>query len=148
MGAGKPRGIAVVDVGATNSKVALFDPDLNVVAERKIASIHRPAPPYAQIDPVPLAAFLAETLLALDQILPIDTVVPAAHGAALALLAEDGTLALPVMDYMAVPPAAVTPLVLPGVPAQAAIDRPLSSYEALVGVEAGPQPARAEERVR
>lgn len=107
MGAGKPRGIAVVDVGATNSKVALFDPDLNVVAERKVASIHRPAPPYAQIDPVPLAAFLAETLPALDQILPIDTVVPAAHGAALALLAEDGTLALPVMDYMAVPPAAV-----------------------------------------
>ena len=107
MGAGKPRGIAVVDVGATNSKVVLFDPGLNVVAERKVASTHRPAPPYAQIDPVPLADFLAETLPALDQILPIDTIVPAAHGAALACLAEDGTLALPVMDYMAVPPDAV-----------------------------------------
>jgi transposase len=46
------------------------------------------------------------------------------------------------------PPAAVTPLALPGVPAQAAIDRPLSHYEALVCVEAGPPPARAEERVR
>ena len=104
MGAGKPRGIAVVDVGATNIKVALFDPALNVVAERKIASAHRPAPPYAQIDPAPLAAFLVETLPALDQILPIDTIVPAAHGAALALVAEDGSLAMPVMDYMAVPP--------------------------------------------
>ena len=107
MGAGKPRGIAVVDVGATNSKVVLFDPGLNVVAERKVASTHCPAPPYAQIDPIPLAAFLAETLPALDRVLPIDTIVPAAHGAALACLAEDGTLALPVMDYMAVPPDAV-----------------------------------------
>jgi len=35
-------------------------------------------------------------------------------------------------------PAAVRPLILPGVPSQAAIDRPLSSYEALVCVEAGP----------
>jgi hypothetical protein len=31
----------------------------------------------------------------------------------------------------------VPPLVLPGVPTQAAIDRPLSSYEALECVEAG-----------
>jgi sugar (pentulose or hexulose) kinase len=46
-------------------------------------------------------------LPALDQILPIDTIVPAAHGAALACLAQDGTLALPVMDYMAEPPAEV-----------------------------------------
>ena len=104
MGAGKPRGIAVVDVGATNSKVALFDSGLSVVAERKVASVHRPAPPYAQIDPAPLAAFLVESLPELDRILPIDTIVPAAHGAALALLAEDGNLAMPVMDYLAVPP--------------------------------------------
>ena len=66
---------------------------------------HRPAPPYAQLDPEPLAAFLAETLPALDQILAIDTIVPAAHGAALALTAADGSLAMPVMDYMAMPPA-------------------------------------------
>ena len=104
MGADKPRGIAVVDVGATNSKVVLFDRALNVIAERKVASVHRPPPPYAHIDPAPLAAFLAETLPVLDQILPIDTIVPAAHGAALALIAEDGSLAMPVMDYMAVPP--------------------------------------------
>jgi len=107
MGADKPRGIAVVDVGATNSKVALFDAAMNVIAERKVASVHRPAPPYASIDPAPLASFLAETLPELDRILPIDTVVPAAHGAALALVGEDGNLAMPVMDYMAVPPADV-----------------------------------------
>jgi len=103
----KPRGIAVVDVGATNSKVALFDSGLNLIAERKIASTHRPAPPYAQIDPEPLAAFLAKSLPELDAVLPVDTIVPAAHGAALACLATDGNLALPVMDYMAEPPAAV-----------------------------------------
>lgn len=104
MGSAKPRGIAVVDVGATNSKVALFDTAMTVVAERKAASVHRPGPPYASIDPAPLAAFLAETLPALDRLLPLDTIVPAAHGAALALIAEDGGLAMPVMDYMAVPP--------------------------------------------
>ena len=107
MGAREPRGIAVVDVGATNSKVALFDSALTLVAERKVASAHRAAPPYAHIDPKPLTAFLAQTLPALDQILAIDTIVPAAHGAALACLAQDGTLALPVMDYMAEPPPAV-----------------------------------------
>ena len=67
MGEAKPRGIAVVDVGATNSKVALFDSALTLIAERKVASTHRPAPPYAQIDPAPLAAFLAEALPELDR---------------------------------------------------------------------------------
>jgi len=107
MGARKPRGIAVADVGATNSKVALFDSGLNLIAERKIASTHRAAPPYAHIDPEPLAAFLAKALPELDAVLPVDTIVPAAHGAALACLAADGSLALPVMDYMAEPPPAV-----------------------------------------
>src|SRR4051794_25012506 len=66
---GRPSGIAVVDVGATNSKVALFDAALSLVAERKIPSRHVPPPPYAYIDPQPLTAFLAEALPELDTIL-------------------------------------------------------------------------------
>ena len=50
------RGIAVLDIGATSSKLALFDADLKPLAERKIASRHAPGPPYAHIDPEPVFA--------------------------------------------------------------------------------------------
>ena len=39
--------------------------------------------------------------------LPVDVIVPCAHGSALALLDEAGALALPVMDYLAEPPAEI-----------------------------------------
>jgi sugar (pentulose or hexulose) kinase len=100
----EPRGIAVVDVGATNIKIVLFGPDGRPLEERKIAASHRPGPPYAHLDPEPMVDFCRSTLPELDRILPLDAVVPCAHGAALALLKEDGSLALPVMDYAAEPP--------------------------------------------
>ncbi|TMJ33916.1 MAG: hypothetical protein E6G87_14980 [Alphaproteobacteria bacterium] len=98
------RGIAVVDVGATNSKIVLFDTSGKILAERKIASRHGKAPPYLHLDPAPLISFCAKQLPDLDGIMPIDAIVPSAHGAAIACLAADGALALPVMDYMAEPP--------------------------------------------
>ena len=98
------RGIAVVDVGATNSKIVLFDSSGKVLAERKTSSRHVAGPPYPHLDPKPLVAFCAKHLPDLDGILPIDAVVPSAHGAAIACLDVQGQLALPVMDYMAEPP--------------------------------------------
>ncbi len=98
------RGIAVVDVGATNSKIVLFNSSGKMLAERKTASRHVAAPPYPHLDPEPLIAFCAEHLPDLDGIMPIDVVVPSAHGAAIACLDAQGHLALPVMDYMAEPP--------------------------------------------
>ncbi|MGE3876401.1 MAG: hypothetical protein AB7F74_25875, partial [Parvibaculaceae bacterium] len=95
------RGIAVVDVGATNSKIVLFDSSGQVVAERKTSSRHVAGPPYPHLDPKPLATFCAKHLPDLDAIMPIDVVVPSAHGAAIACLDAQGRLALPVMDYMA-----------------------------------------------
>ena len=100
----RPRGIAVADVGYTNTKIMLFSPDLVPVAERKIASRHREGPPYRNIDPEPMVALCREALPELDRILPVDAVVPCAHGAALACLAADGSLAMPVMDYTSEPP--------------------------------------------
>ena len=99
-----PRGIAVVDVGATNTKIILFSADGTPVAERKAMSRHVEGPPYRHIDPEPMVELVARALPELDQILPIDVIVPCAHGAALACLAADGSLALPVMDYTAEPP--------------------------------------------
>ena len=91
-------------MGATNSKIVLFDTSGKILAERKMASRHGKAPPYLHLDPAPLISFCAKQLPDLDGIMPIDAIVPSAHGAAIACLAADGALALPVMDYMAEPP--------------------------------------------
>ncbi len=102
-----PRGIAVVDAGSSNTKIVLFGPDGKPVTERKVASLQHDGPPYRSIDPAPLLALCREALPELDAILPIDAVVPCAHGAALACLDGGGALALPVMAYTAEPPADV-----------------------------------------
>jgi sugar (pentulose or hexulose) kinase len=99
------RGTAVIDAGATNTKIVLFSPQGEVLAERRVKTHHMEGPPYRHIDHTVLADLCRSALPELDRILPIDAVVPAAHGAALACLAADGSLVLPVMDYTAEPPA-------------------------------------------
>jgi sugar (pentulose or hexulose) kinase len=98
------RGIAVVDLGYTNSKVILYDHALNNLGERKMASPHRPGPHYGEIDVDPVIAFASEALRELDRILPIDAIVTSAHGACIVALDEQGRPAVPVMDYMSEPP--------------------------------------------
>jgi sugar (pentulose or hexulose) kinase len=100
----KPCGIAVVDVGFTNSKVILYDQYLQVLAERKTLSVHHDGTHYREIDVDHTLAFTRQALLELDAILPIDAIVPCAHGACIVCLKENGTRALPVMDYMSEPP--------------------------------------------
>jgi len=104
MNAKSPRGIAVVDVGFTNTKIALFSPAGEMLAERKAASRHVPGPPYLHIDPEPMVALCRSALTELDALLPVDAIVPCAHGAAMACLDAEGNLALPVMDYTSAPP--------------------------------------------
>ena len=104
MGQDGLRGIAVVDVGYTNTKIALFSKDGELLAERKAPSLHVPAPPYRHIDPEPMVALCRTALPELDAMLPIDAIVPTAHGAAMACLDAEGKLALPVMDYTSEPP--------------------------------------------
>jgi sugar (pentulose or hexulose) kinase len=100
-----PRGIAVFDVGSTNTKLMLFDADGKVLAVEKMRSARHQAPPYLAIDCEPLFAFAARALPRLDQVLPVDKIVTSSHGSALALLDENGKLLLPMMDYQAEPPA-------------------------------------------
>lgn len=107
MKSGKPQGIVVADVGYTNTKLVLFDDTCRPVAERRIASRHVEGPPYRHIDPEPVVALFREALPDLDRILPVDAIIPCAHGAALACLDAEGELALPVMDYTCEPPAAI-----------------------------------------
>lgn len=107
MGQDGLRGIAVVDVGFTNTKIALFSKEGELLAERKAPSLHVPAPPYKHIDPEPMVALCRAALPELDQMLPVDAIVPTAHGAAMACLDAEGRLALPVMDYTSEPPAEI-----------------------------------------
>lgn len=99
------RGIAVTDVGYTSTKLALFSNTGELLAERRVPSNHHEGPPYRWIDPEPMVEFFRGAIAAFDAILPVDAIVPTAHGAAVALIAEDGSLALPIMDYTAEPPA-------------------------------------------
>ncbi|MEO8667883.1 MAG: FGGY family carbohydrate kinase [Bauldia sp.] len=99
------RGIAVADVGYTSTKLALFSPAGELVTERRVPSNHHEGPPYRWIDPEPTVEFFRQTIAEFDAILPVDAIVPTAHGAAVALIAEDGSLALPIMDYTSEPPA-------------------------------------------
>ena len=100
-----PRGVAVLDVGSTNTRLHLFDASLTLVAEESKPSRHAQGPPYRSIDPGPVLAFAARHLPRFDRLLPIDAVVVSAHGSSLALLDAEGHLALPVMAYTAEPPA-------------------------------------------
>ncbi|NMD08215.1 MAG: hypothetical protein GYA66_09570 [Phyllobacteriaceae bacterium] len=99
-----PRGIAVVDIGYTNSKVILYDASLNLLGERKMVSPHHQGAHYREIDVRPIIAFAATALAELDAILPIDRIVTSAHGACIVCIAADGQPAVPVMDYMSEPP--------------------------------------------
>ena len=102
-----PRGIAVVDIGATNSKVALFDAGLREIARRKTETVHRDGPPYRHIDAERIVAFAIGAIGELDRVLPVDAIVVSAFGSTLGCVDENGELATPVMDYLAEPPAEV-----------------------------------------
>lgn len=98
------RTIAVVDIGATNSKVVLFDQALHELEVRKVKTAHLSAPPYAHLDAEGIVTFLKTAIVELDALHPIDKIVVSAFGATLACLDEVGELALPIMDYLAEPP--------------------------------------------
>lgn len=99
-----PRGIAVIDAGKTNTKIALFTNEGKLLAERKVASRNSEGPPYRHLDPSPVLELCRAALPELDAMQPIDVIVPSGHGAAIACLAADGSLAVPLMDYTAEPP--------------------------------------------
>jgi sugar (pentulose or hexulose) kinase len=100
----KPRGIAVVDVGFTNTKVILYDVRLTHISELKIASPHHDGKHYREVDVAEIVRFVTEALNALDQTLPIDVIVPSAHGACVVSLKVGGIPAVPPMDYTSEPP--------------------------------------------
>jgi sugar (pentulose or hexulose) kinase len=107
MTASVPRGIAVVDIGATNSKVVLFDSLLAEIDRRKTETVHRDGPPYRHIDAQRIVEFAIGAIGELDRVLPVDVIVVSACGSTLGCVDEKGELATPIMDYLAEPPAEI-----------------------------------------
>ena len=95
-----PRHIAVIDIGKTNAKLALVDR----AAMSELAVLTRPnrvlpGPPYPHFDTEGHWAFILEGLAQFQASHGVDGISITTHGACAALLAADGTLATPVLDY-------------------------------------------------
>ena len=94
------RIIAVIDIGKTNAKVVVFDLATQQELERLSTSnmvLHTDL--YPHYDTKALWHFIAESLKALSARYRVDAISIATHGASAALLNENGTLAMPVLDY-------------------------------------------------
>ncbi|WP_293861461.1 sugar kinase [uncultured Alsobacter sp.] len=98
MAPAEERAIAVLDVGKTNVKAALFDRDGSILAERGMPNRVVGTGPYPHADVDAIWAFALAALRELDGLRRIGDLVVTTHGASGALVGDDG-LVLPVMDY-------------------------------------------------
>ncbi len=94
------RRVAVIDIGKTNAKLALVD----LASLVEIAVVTRPnkvlpGPPWPHFDVEGHWAFLLDALGRFHSDHGIDAISITTHGACVALLAGDGTLAAPILDY-------------------------------------------------
>ncbi|MEM8787182.1 MAG: FGGY-family carbohydrate kinase [Pseudomonadota bacterium] len=92
--------VAVIDIGKTNAKLALVRPsDLCEIAVATRPNTVLPGPPYPHFDVEGHWAFLLDTLAAFHSEHGISAIAITTHGAAGALIAADGSLAAPILDY-------------------------------------------------
>jgi sugar (pentulose or hexulose) kinase len=89
--------VAVLDIGKTNVKLALFD-EGKLLWEKSAPNRMMPGPPYPHEDVERAWDFFLDALRDARRTHQIGAIVPTAHGAAGALIGETG-LAAPVMDY-------------------------------------------------
>ena len=94
------RHVAVLDIGKTNVKLALVAADGPAEIALRIAP-NPPAMtgPYPHHDVAAIWDFVLDGLSALHREHGIDAISVTTHGATAALVRDDGTLALPVLDY-------------------------------------------------
>jgi sugar (pentulose or hexulose) kinase len=104
--------IAVLDVGKTNVKAALFSREGLLLSEESAPNAPLPGPPYRVCDADGAFAFALRAFEGMQRLRPIEAIVVTTHGAALALVDEAG-LVLPVLDYEERAVDAVEPLYAP-----------------------------------
>ncbi|KXO78415.1 FGGY-family carbohydrate kinase [Brucella anthropi] len=92
--------IAILDIGKTNAKVVVLNAanGEEIVANRMSNTALRDGP-YPHYDIDALWRFFLTSLAEFAQEPGFDAISITTHGAAAALVAEDGTLAMPVLDY-------------------------------------------------
>ncbi len=96
----QPRYVAVIDIGKTNAKLALVD----LASLKEVAVVTRsnevlPGPPWPHYDLDGHWAFLLDNLAAFHRDHGVDAISATTHGASMVLLAADGRLAAPMIDY-------------------------------------------------
>jgi sugar (pentulose or hexulose) kinase len=92
--------VAVIDIGKTNAKLALVDlTDLSEIAVITRPNRVLPGPPWPHFDTKGHWAFLLDGLRDFHAQHGVDAISVTTHGACAALLAADGTLAAPILDY-------------------------------------------------
>ncbi|MFT4183903.1 MAG: FGGY-family carbohydrate kinase [Rhizobium sp.] len=102
------RRIAVLDIGKTNAKVVVLDAHSGAeIAVVKTANTVLKTGPYPHYDIERLWDFVVGALKGFAQTPGFGAISITTHGASAALLAADGSLALPVLDYEHVYPADV-----------------------------------------
>jgi sugar (pentulose or hexulose) kinase len=89
--------VAVLDIGKTNVKLALFD-DGQLLCEKLAPNRILPGPPYPHEDVASAWEFFLDALREAASTHQISAIVPTAHGAAGALIGES-EFAAPIMDY-------------------------------------------------
>ena len=94
------RFVAVIDLGKTNSKLALVDTqhsvEVQVITQPAVVNVDTP---YPSLDHEVIKAFVIESLSQLAVAHPIDAITVTTHGATAALIDAEGELVLPVLDY-------------------------------------------------
>lgn len=92
------RCVVVLDVGKTNAKLTLWDAAGRLLDRADRANRSALGPGYRALDAEGIEAWLAETLSRFAAAAEVGAIVPVAHGAACALVADDRLL-LPPLDY-------------------------------------------------
>ena len=94
------RYIAVIDIGKTNVKLALIKAsDLSELEVSTRPNSVRTGPPYPHFDVEAIWRFILDGLKQFQKAHGVDAISITTHGASCALIAPDGTLAAPILDY-------------------------------------------------
>ncbi|CAH1688141.1 Rhamnulokinase [Hyphomicrobiales bacterium] len=121
-----PRYVAVIDIGKTNAKLVLHDIATTTdMAVYRTPNASLAGPPYPHVDVDRLWRFICDALARIAAEHRVDAISITTHGACAALLSadagktpDDDGLSLPILDYEATPPTALS----------AAYDRPRPDF--------------------
>ncbi|UDF03354.1 FGGY-family carbohydrate kinase [Asticcacaulis sp. AND118] len=96
------EGVCVVfDVGKTNAKLSVIDPQGHILSRTAIKTPHLHTRLYAAFDVDTLFAWFLSELKRVSARYRIDRIMPVAHGAGCAFLSADEQLLQPIQDYEA-----------------------------------------------